>query len=174
MSCNQCNKTCDQMEVQELVDLPIDTIPSVPDFFLVERVGINEATGKVTHSLTRIPGNRVLPNGTLDNVFTMDGNNPSFTVPENQVVPAYVQNNGTSNTVMPAGGSHKAQFLVINIENQLFYCQNCGIVNILAGHPYIVGIDYYLGGTGEVTTVPSGQYLFTPISPTQLALNMAH
>lgn len=175
MTCNKCERPCNNMEVQELADLPIDNLETVPDFFLVERAVLDPNTGNVLHSITRMPGERVVPTGNLQNVFTLDPNNNSLQIPEGQVVPCYVQNNGTANVVYPADSGHKAQFVAIGFYGDLLLCQGCGVVNVLAGTEYIVGAPYYLSSTaGEVTTNPSetGQYLFTPVSQTKLLLNI--
>lgn len=176
MNCHKCNKTCETpIEVQELCDLPIDNLESVPDYFLVERDVLDESTGRVKHAITRLPGQRVIPTGNLDNVFTLDANNPSLTIPEGQVVPCYIQNNGASNVVYPAGQGHKAQFFAIGTYGDLLLCQASGVINVLAGTDYIIGQPYYLSNTnGEVTTdnTQTGQYLFTPLSQTKLLLNI--
>lgn len=172
---NHCEKPCSQMEVQELCDLPIDDLESVPNYFLVERDVVDQSTGNILHSIARLPGSRVLPTGNLDNVFTLNPNNPDLTVPEGQVIPCYVANEGTQNVVYPAGKNHQAQFFAIGTYGDLLLCQACGIINVLAGTEYIVGQPYYLATeNGQVTTssTQTGQYLFTPISQTKLLLNI--
>lgn len=166
---------CQDLEVQELADLPIDDLESVPDYFLCERTVLDDATGKVLHTIVRLPGNRALPNGGNANLFTLDGNNPTLTIPEGQVVPAYVQNEGTKNVVSPAGPNHQAQFFVVGTYGDLLLCQGTGVINILEGTDYIIGVQYYLSNTpGEVTTDPTqtGQKLFTAVSPTKLLINL--
>ena len=177
MTCNSCNqpKPCETTEVQQLADLPIDDLASTPDYFLVERTVVDQSTGELLHSITRLPGSRVIPTGNLDNVFTLDANNDTLEVAEGQIVPCYVQNQGTSNVVFAAGEGHPAQFVAIGTYGHLLLCQACGVINMLGGHQYIVGAPYYLSATaGEVTTNPNetGQYLFTPVSETKLLLNL--
>lgn len=170
-----CEKPCNQMEVQELAELPIDNLESVPDFFLTERTVLDETTGKVLHSITRTPGNRVVPTGNLQNCFTLDPNNDTLSIPEGQVVPCYVENNGTSNVVYMAGKGHPAQFFAIGTYGDLLLCQGNGLINVLAGTDYIVGASYYLANeNGQVTTDPTqtGQKLFTVLSPTKLLINL--
>lgn len=171
-----CPKKCNnQIEVQELAELPIDNLASVPDYFLTERVVLDESTGKALHSITRLPGNKVIPNGNMANTFTLDSNNDTLTIPEGQVVPCYVRNNGGTDTVQMANGNNPAIFLAIGTYGDLLLCQSSGVVNILGGHSYIVGVDYYASSTaGQVTTdaTQTGQYLFTPVSQTQLVLNI--
>lgn len=170
-----CPKQCNQIEVQELAELPIDNLASIPDYFLVERVVLDESTGKALHSITRLAGNKVIPNGNLANTFTLDSNNPDLTIPEGQVVPCYVRNNGATNTVYTASNTNPAVFLAVGTYGDLLLCQSSGVVNILGGHNYIIGVDYFTSSTpGQVTTdaTQTGQYLFTPVSQTQLVLNI--
>lgn len=173
---NDCNKSCGFVtEVQELAELPIDNLPTPVDYFLTERAVLDESTGKVLHTITRLAGNKVIPNGNLANTFTLDSNNPDLTIPEGQVVPCYVRNNGATNTVYVAGSNNPAVFLAVGTYGDLLLCQSSGVVNILGGHNYIIGVDYYTSSTaGQVTTnaTETGQYLFTPVSDTQLVLNI--
>lgn len=171
----QCQKACNDIEVQELAELPIDDLESVPDFFLAERNILDDTTGKVLHSIVRVRGNRVMPNGNLANLFTLDGNNSTLDIQPGQVLPAYVQNEGAQNVVYPADTNHKAQFFVVGTYGDLLLCQGSGLINILEGTDYIVGASYYLSSTaGEVTTdaTQTGQKLFTVLSPTKLLINL--
>lgn len=64
---------------------------------------------------------------------------------------------------------------MLGFSTDLLLVQSTGIVNILEGHDYIVGAQYYnsTDGSGEPTTdATSGQKLFIPISKTQLAINL--
>lgn len=171
----KCNKTCQNIEVQELVELPIDNLQSLPDYFLVERAVLDESTGKVKHTLVRLPANRILPNGNNANLFTLDGNNPSLNIQEGQPLPAYVQNSGARNIVYPADSAHPAQFFVVGTYGDLLLCQASGVILELGGTEYIVGATYYLASqAGQVTTdaTQTGQKLFTVVSPTQLIVKL--
>lgn len=171
-----CEKPCNQMEVQELAELPIDNLETVPDYFLTERTVLDETTGKVLHSITRTPGNRVVPTGNLQNVFTLDPGIDGWNVDTSLPVPAYVQNNGSNNQVLQAGSGHRAQFMVIGQLGDLLLCQSIGVLSILEGHQFIPGAKYYTSNVqGQVTTDASqtGQYLFTVVSDTKLLLNVA-
>lgn len=174
MACNnQCNKTCTDIEVQELSELPVDNLDTLPDFVLTERTVLDESTGKVLHALTRTPTNTLIPNGNYANCFTLDGNNPDLVITPNQPLPAYIQNNGATNVVYAADANHKADFLVVGTVGDLLLCQNCGVVNTLGGNTYIAGATYYLSSTaGEVTTDASqtGQALFKVFSSTKLGI----
>lgn len=169
-----CNKTCNDMEVQELSELPIDNLESTVDFFLTERAVLDESTGKVLHTITRTPGNKIMPNGNLDNCFTLDPNNPDLEIVAGQPLPAYVSNNGATTSVLPADGKHSAQFFVIGKVGDLVLCQNTGVINVLGGHEYILSAQYYRGSDGEPTTDSSvtGQKLFIAISTTKLLINL--
>lgn len=185
MTCNTCDQpqpqpcakqsapTCSTLEVQELCELPLDTLDSVPDYFLVERTVLDQSTGKVKHTITRLPGNRILPNGNMDNVFTLDGNNPTIDPQPGQPLPVYIQNEGTTDTVYLAGAGHPAQFFVVGKVGDLLLCQNTGVINTLSGNTYTPTATYYLGNTpGTVTTDSSqtGQKLFTVFSSTKLGI----
>lgn len=160
---------CHNVGIQNVTELPLDDLDSVPEAFLA----IREFEDKTV--FTRFPGNRLMPNGTLNNIFSLPTNNRSLTVPENQVLPAYVANEGSQDTVMPADGSHKALFLVIAVQGDYAACQNAGVISILAGHNYIIGQQYYLDENGGVSTsTKSGQKLFIPISKTKLLLNISY
>lgn len=174
-----CNKPCDKnpcqdIEVQELAELPIDNLASIPDYFLTEREVIDETTGRAYHSITRTPGSRLFPTGAMANSFTLDGNNDKLEIIEGQPTPAYVQKEATENIVYEANATHPAQFLIVGKIGDLLLCQNTGVVIELKGHSYIVGAQYYLGADGGVTTTASqtGQKLFIPISDTKLLINL--
>lgn len=173
--CNKCKPVCEQMEVQELAELPVDDFVGLPDYFLVERAILDDNTGKVLHTITRLPANRVIPNGNNANLFTLDPNNTTLNIQPGQVLPAYVQNEGTMNVVYPADANHKAQFLVVGTYGALILCQGSGVVNLLEGHEYIIGATYYTSSTaGEVTTSASqtGQAVFVPLSSTKLLIKL--
>lgn len=174
MSYNNCEHPCSTMEVQELAELPIDNLASLPDFFLTERNVLDETTGKTYHSITRTPANRLFPNGTMANAFTLDGNNPNIQPTVGQPIPVYIQNEGTSNVVYPANSTHPAQFFVTGMIGDLLLCQNTGVIYTLEGNEYIVGAQYYLASDGGVTTsnTQTGQKLFIPLSQTKLLINL--
>lgn len=173
MTCNPCNNPCNNIEVEELGQLPIDTLDSTPDYFLTERAVLDESTGKVLHSLTRTPGDKVLGSGDLANKFLLDGNNPTIEPVEGQPIPAYVANEGVKNVVYPANANHHARFFVVGKLGDYLVCQNSGVIQTLGGNQYIPGADYYLSSTpGEVTTNSgeTGQLLFNVLSNTKLAI----
>lgn len=169
-----CNNS--PIKTQYLGELPIDMLESLPDYILAERVVEDPATGNDVHSIVRVPAAKLFPTVTMDNVFALEPNNTAIVIPENQVVPCYVSNEGAANIVKYADDSHHAIFMAIGKVNDLILAQNVGVVNIPEGHDYIVGAKYYLSSTpGEVTTdsTQTGQLLFVPVSNTKLALNIS-
>lgn len=163
---------CTTISVQGINDLPIDDLESTPDFFIAVREIPDATTGNIIPTFTRVPGNKLFPSGNLDNVFALEANNTSLTIPENQVVGCYVQNDGSRNIVMPATTSNPAQFVVFQIQGTQALCQSTGALNILGGHNYIVGMTYYQGANGMPTTTPSSQKMFYVASNTKLILKM--
>ena len=84
-----------------------------------------------------------------------------------------VYNGVSSVQVQYADLEGEAQFLMIGTLAGMVLIQNCGVINIPAGHDYVIGQQYYTGADGEpVADSASGQKLFIPISKTQLAINM--
>lgn len=165
---------CATIGIQDVSELPIDNLESVPDYFITLRTFQDESTGDVKNVFTRTAGNKVLPNGNLDNVFALVSNNDALTIAPTQPTPCYVANEGTQNVVYPADGTHKAIFFAIGTYGPQTLCQNSGVLNILQGHNYIIGQQYYLATEGGVTTDASqtGQPLFVPISKYKLLLNI--
>lgn len=177
--CNRPYKdkhACEETSVQELAELPIYDLDSLSNLnLLTEYPALDEATGKVLHSIVRLPLNRVIPNGDLEGKFTLAANNDSLTITEGQPLPAYVTLDGSIARVMPADGGHKAKFLVLGEYSEgLVLCQATGVVNYLAGHDLIVGADYYLAKDGGFTTSASetGQHLFYVLSSTKILVNL--
>lgn len=166
---------CSEMEIQEVVDLPIDDLETAPDFFLAERNVLDDTTGKVMATIVRVPGNFVIPEGSNENKFTLDGNNPTLNIQDGQPLPAYVQNEGAQNVVYPADTTHPAQFFIVGTVGDLLLCQATGVMLFRGGTDYVVGATYYQGANaGEVSTTPSanGQKLFYVASPTKLIVKL--
>lgn len=167
--------SCNQIGVQDVSELPVDTFQSTPDFVLGIRVVLDEQTGNMLNMFTRIPGNRIMPNGNNDNIFTLETNNPALTVAEGQVLPCYIQNTVTQTRVLPADGTHPADFLVLKVEAGIAFCQSVSASVIPEGHDYdVYGAQYYLGTNGEPTTdaTQTGQKLFKSMNKYQILINM--
>lgn len=172
MACDKCNKKA--IETQYIGDVQIDQLTDLPEYLLAERDVEDELSGDIVRSLVRIPTKRIVPNGNLDNIYTVVANNDELVIPEAQVLAGSVANLGSSYAVVPADADHPAMFLMIGRDQTNVFAQHCGVVNILCGHDYILLAQYYLGENGEPTTdSTSGVKLFIPISKTQLRINMA-
>lgn len=169
MDCNRPVKT------EYIANVPIDNLATLPDFILAERDVEDVTTGNIARTFVRVPAEKLFPNGNYANVAAIQANNTAITVPDNEVRAGYVANEGAANVVKYADATHNPVFLMLGFSTDLLLVQSTGIVNILEGHPYIVGAQYYASadGSGEpVTDATSGQKLFIPISQTQLAINI--
>lgn len=169
MDCNNPVKT------EYIGNVPLDTLATLPDYILAERDVEDVTTGNIARTFVRVPAQKLFPNGNYANVAAIQANNTAIDVPEGQVRAGYVANEGSANIVKYADENHAPIFLMLGFSTDLLLVQSTGIVNILEGHDYIVGAQYYAAadGTGEPVTDPtSGQKLFIPISSTQLAINI--
>ena len=169
MDCNNPVKT------EYIGNVPLDTLATLPDYILAERDVEDVTTGNIARTFVRVPAQKLFPNGNYANVAAIQANNMAIDVPEGQVRAGYVANEGSANIVKYADENHAPIFLMLGFSTDLLLVQSTGIVNILEGHDYIVGAQYYAStdGTGEPVTDPtSGQKLFIPISSTQLAINI--
>lgn len=167
-----CNK---KVETKYIGDIAIDSLASLPDYFLAERDLKDASTGNVVRTPVRVPSGKIFPNANNDNVIGLEINNSAVTVPARQVRAGYVANEPGSNIMRYADKNHKAVFLMLGKHaDNIMRIQNTGFINIPEGHTYIVNADYWLGENGEPVTDSSitGQHLFTPISSTQLAVNI--
>ena len=169
MSCNN------KVETVNIGDVAIDTLASLPDYFLAERDVTDDATGVVKRTPVRVPSATIFPNANNDNVIGLAVNNNTITVPENQVRAGYISNEPGALIMKYADASHKAVFLMLGLHtDNIMRVQNTGFVNIPEGHSYVVGAEYYVGENGEPVTdsTITGQKLFIPVSSTVLAVNM--
>lgn len=172
MSCGNCNQN-NKIETQYIGDVQIDALPTLPEYLLAERDVEDEFSGDTVRSLVRIPTNRIVPNGNLDNIFAVAANNDELTIPEGQVRVGSVADLGSSYAVVYADENNPADFIMVGRNESVVYAQTCGVINILCGHDYVLRAQYYLGENGEPTTdSTSGVKLFKPISKTQLRINM--
>ena len=172
MSCG-CGKD-KKIETQYLGDVAIDTLEDLPQYLLAERDVKDELSDDTVRSLVRIPTLRIAPSGNLDNVFAVVANNDSLEIPDGQVRAGTVVNLGSSYAVNYDDADNAAMFIMTKKDGNRVLAQNCGIINILEGHEYVLLQDYYASadGTGLPTTdSTSGVKLFTPISRTQLLVH---
>lgn len=169
-------KPCEQIGVQDASELAILPFTTAPDYFLVIDNVIDKQSGDIVPEIKLAQGQAVMPNGSSVNQFALEANNTTLTVPEGQVVPAYVQPAPVNNAVLIADSAEHADFLVVNVEAGIATCQSTGVIFFPQGHEYkVIGAQYYLSSTaGQVTTdsTETGRKLFKVISPTQLLINI--
>lgn len=171
---NGCQPPCEDIEVKDVSELPIDRFGKIPDYFFTIKTAIDETDGSTKYTPMLTPGDAIFPDGTLANLYPFETNNDSLSVPAGQVLPCYIENTGIKNVIYPADENHPADFLVTEIQAGRAYCQFTGWVRIPSGHNYIIGIPYYRSSTeGQVTTDASetGQFLFKAIDRYTLKAN---
>lgn len=171
MPCDKCKNK--PMATQYLGDVQIDALDSLPDFILAERDVEDPLSGDLIRSLVRVPAGKLFPNGNYDNVSAVVANNDELDIPDRQVRAGYVKNNVSSTQVLYADAENPAMFLMLGLLTDMVLIQPTGVINMLAGHDYVIGAQYYVGEAGVPTTdATSGQKLFIPISRTQLLINL--
>ena len=162
-----------KIKTQYIGDLPIDTLESLPDYFITERDVLDELTGNTVRSLIRTPAAKLFPTANMDNVYALEPNNDAIVIPENQVRACYVVDTGSAVVMRFTDNTHPAMFLAIGHVSDLILCQNSGVINIPEGHDYIVGAQYYAGPDGvPATNMTDAQKIFIPISRTKLLVNI--
>lgn len=178
MTCG-CNKEKD-IDVVDISQVPIDTLNDLPQYILAERDLADELSGDVVRTLTRIPTKRIVPSGSTDNVFAVVANNEELDFKNWHVAPGYIKNFGSYYGVQYADNDNPAMFLMIGTIDEAngvqVLAQNCGVINIPAGHDYVLLAQYYTSADGSgvpTTSDETGQKLFIPISKTQLLLNLS-
>lgn len=172
MSCNKCEHK--NLETQYIGDVPIDALSDLPEYLLAERDVEDELSGDVVRSLVRIPTKRIAPNGNLDNIFAV-ADNEAITIPEGQVRSGRVSNQGSYYETQYSDLEGEPMFIMVGKLGDKILAQNCGVINILCGHDYIIGQQYYGGDLGVPSTDDASgtaKKLFIPISKTQLLVNM--
>lgn len=166
MSCNK------QIRTEYLGDVPIDTLESLPDYFLAERIIEDPATGNSLHSLVRVPAAKILPNANTDNLFSLVANNTAIVIPKNQVRGVRIVQEVSTNKMYFADNTHAPMMLALGVQADMIICQSTGVINLPNGHSYNIGVQYYQGANGEPTTTVGNHKLFTPVSSTKLLINM--
>lgn len=161
---------CNQIGVQDISEVDIDRLGSLPQYVFGIRTTLDEESGNILNEPRLIPTERIVPHGA--NEFILEANNDALVVPEHQVVPAYLYNAGTSVRVLPADAAHPAMFIVTKVDGGLATCQANGVIFVPEGHEYnVIAAKYYLTD-GDITTKPGGQALFTPVDNYQLLINL--
>lgn len=167
-----CNKK--PYTVEHILDVDIDELGTPVDYFIGVRTVEDPSTGAVVASPVRVPGEKVLPTGSMQNVVALDTNNAALEVPTGQVLGGYYDVQPGGNVMRLAGNGHQAQFLMVaNYTGQRMLVQTTGFLDIKAGHQYVVGLQYYLGADGQPVTDSSvtGQKLFVPLNDHILNIN---
>lgn len=155
------------------MDLDLDDLATIPDYFLGIRTVENPETGVVKADPVRVPGARVMPTGNLANVTAIATNDTALVIPDDQVRAGYIDVQPGGNVMKLADLTHPALFLMVkNYTNGKMLIQTTGFLNLMNGHHYLVGRQYYLGEDGEPTTdSTSGQKLFMPLDDYTLNVN---
>ena len=172
MSCDKCNHK--NLETQYIGDVAIDALADLPEYLLAERDVEDELSGDTVRSLVRIPTKRIVPNGNLDNVFTV-ADSDAIEIPEGQVRGGRITNQGSYYETQYSDLEGEPMFIMIGKLGGKILAQSCGVINITCGHDYVIGQQYYGGALGEPTTDDASGTavkLFIPISKTQLLVNI--
>lgn len=167
-----CNKK--PYTIQHILDVDIDDLATIPDYFIGVRTVEDSSTGTVIATPVRIPGSRVMPTGNLANVTALETNNEALEIPENQVLAGYYDAQPGGNIMRLADTTHAAQFLMIgNYTNGKMLVQTTGFLNMPNGHQYIPLQQYYLGDNGQPVTdsTITGQKLFIALDDHTLNIN---
>lgn len=169
-----CN--CDKRPytIEHILDVDVDDFGTPVDYFIGARVIEDPATGTLRATPVRVPGEKVMPTGSMQNVVALDTNNAALEIPEHQVLGGYYDVQPGGSIMRAAGDGHRAQFLMVaNYTGQRMLVQTTGFLDIKAGHQYIVGMQYYLGANGQPVTdsAVTGQKLFVPLNDHILNIN---
>lgn len=155
--------TCDTEEIHS-DELPLynrATLPQSGQLILLVEEPNNDCGGKMSGAY-RLPLDRITPGSTFQsNTYSLDPANPGIVVPDDEVVPAYVETFSPFNVMRAQAddSTTKAKFLIIandqNIDEN-YIIQSSGYLAFKAVHSYQVGQTYYLSATtpGGVTTTP--------------------
>lgn len=148
-------------------EIDIDDLSSPVDYYF----GMREIDGEL--SPVRVPGEKVTPTGSMQNVIALETNNSSLEVPENQVLAGYIDVQPGGNIMRLADATHPAQFLMLGeYTSGKMLVQSTGFLRIPGGHSYICSQQYYTSDNGLPTTdSASGQKLFIPLDDYTLMVN---
>ena len=171
MTCNCNNKP---YTVEHILDVDVDDLSTVPDYFVAVRTIEDPSTGTIIATPVRVPGQKVMPTGNLQNVIALDTNNPTLDVPEGQVLAGYYDQQPGGSVMSLADASHPAEFLMLGkYGDGKMLVQATGFLNFPNGHHYISGQTYWLGENGQPVTDSSvtGQKLFRALNDKVLNIN---
>lgn len=171
MTC-ECNKK--PYTISHVLDLDIDDLATIPDYFIGVRTLEDASTGSTIATPVRVPGARVMPTGNLANVTAIVTNNTALEIPEKQVRGGYIDTQPGGNVMRLSGENTPAKFLMIgNYTDGKMLIQATGFLTIPAGHQYIAGAQYYDDGNGVPTTdsTLTGRRLFYVLDDYTLSVN---
>lgn len=160
--------------ISHVLDLDIDDLASIPDYFIAVRTLEDPSTGATIATPVRVPGARVMPTANLANVVALDTNNSALEVPEGQVLAGYYDNQPGGNIMKLADSTHPAEFLMLGkYTDEKMLVQATGFLNFPNGHHYIGGQTYWLGDNGQPVTdsTITGQKLFKALNDQILNVN---
>lgn len=169
----QCNNK--PFETLHVSETDIDDLATPVDYFIGIRAVESATDGNTIYTPVRVPGEKVTPTGSLQNVVALDTNNSSLEIPEGQVLAGYYDLQPGGNIMQLADSTHAAQFLMIsNYTSGKMLVQTTGFLTIPSGHSYIPLADYWLGDNGQPVTDDSitGQHLFLALDSHTLIVNI--
>ena len=167
-----CNCNNKGFTVEHVLDTDVDDLASVPDYFLAVRTVKDPSTDVTIATPVRVPGEKILPVASMQNIAALTTNNPDLTIPDNQVRAGYIDVQPGGNIVRLTDTNNAPMFLLVkNYTNGKVLVQTTGFLRIPTGHSYIVGQTYYDDGTGIPTTdSTTGRKLFRPIDDYTLSI----
>lgn len=166
-----CNCKNKPVTTEYVLDLDVDDLATPPDFFMATRVIKDPTTGATTATPELVPGEKVMPTGSLQNVIALDTNNTALEVPEGQVLAGYYDYQPGGSIMSLAGDGHPAQFLMLGkYTDGKMLVQANGFLTFPNGHQYIAGQQYYLGDSGQPVTAGE-QKLFYALTDKVLNIN---
>lgn len=169
--------TSDELPVWDKTTLPADSQ------FIVLVQEDNYDYGGMVEVAYKVPTSMILANNQIQgSVYTVTDEDAEIVVPDNTVVPAYVESFDPFHLMRAQASSQtsKAKFLIIGRNQNVdggYLVQSSGYVVFRENHGYDIGQTYYLSDSapGGVTTVaPSGivQPLFTVIDAKTLQVTI--
>lgn len=155
MSCN--NPACESAQQINSGDLPVYDKPSLPEsgklILLAEQPDYDNG-GKVVAAY-QLPLSRVVPGSAAQSVvYSLNDPDAGIVVPEQAVVPGYVEGFGNFalKRAIATSATTKARFLIIgndpNIDGN-YILQGTGFYAFPTVHNYVPGNVYYLSDTAE-------------------------
>lgn len=169
-----CNCKNKPFAVESVHDLDIDELSTPIDYLFGIRSVKEKADDVPGMSPVLIPGEKIVPASMRANLISLDTNNDSLVIPENQVRAGYLDVQPGGLIMRLADASHKAMFLMVeNAPNGRMLVQSTGFLHMAGGHSFIPAAQYYLGENGEPVTdeTITGQKLFIPLNDHYLLVN---